>query len=182
MLHRYPLKALCTRKWLQVIDFTVLHSISTSQQRSCFSYVYILTKQIKYASAFLCLKTFVSSGTLPLTMLNLLERTTASLIDKMVDDITHMPDGYQWRYSLPTKGRKSYAALKKHWRQSIYRTLFPNSLRAILLQVALTDKGFPDSRGHALYHWLRTHIYGNDTLLLYKEWCIFRQQKVHDND
>jgi hypothetical protein len=88
-----------------------------------------------------------------------LDKHAQDIVDKVVRDITHTPDGYLWWVKLPGKGRHSREVLQRRWRGYIAQLLADDDFLTSALHAALTPQGKVDDRGKMLCTWLLNTIY-----------------------
>lgn len=93
----------------------------------------------------------------------------------LVDQITHLPQGYLFWHSLPSKGRKSPQVVLRRWTKLLVSHLYPATLRKLLLTTCVDADGVPDQRGRPLYLWCLRHLYNNNARLLHKDWSYLKQ-------
>lgn len=101
----------------------------------------------------------------------------------IIEQIEHMPGGYQFWHSLPANGKKSAQVALRRWTQLLSSAIYPLALRQAMLRSCLNEYGVPDDRGMPLYLWMLKHMYRGNARELHREWSYLNQAtQVHDDD
>src|SRR5438132_6428023 len=93
-----------------------------------------------------------------------------SCVKLLLSQITHLPGGYAWWHSLPTKGKKAAPAIIRRWSRVLSEHCFPLSLRQAMLVASLSEEGIPDKRSMQLYLWVLRNLYRGNAVSMHHEW------------
>ena len=98
------------------------------------------------------------------------KRLCYNVIDEIIHDICHLPQGYGFWFHLPKTGNKSQKAVREYWVKVIHGVLFPETFKVALLSAILTIDGIPKPDTKHLYRWAVETLYNGNEKRLYKDW------------
>ena len=96
-------------------------------------------------------------------------RAITHVVNRIVYDIQHTPNGYSFWRNLPPAGRCSPHSLAKRWQRYIRDALFTQDFKIALLQAILKD-GQPVKEASLLYIWAVKVVYKGRESELYKDY------------
>lgn len=100
------------------------------------------------------------------------------VVDKVIAQIEHLPNGYTFWRTLPPQGKTSVGIIRKRWGILLRTTFFPPSFIRMLLCACLNAEGVPDRRGVGIYQWLLKYVYRNNVKALYADWLQWKKEEA----
>lgn len=94
------------------------------------------------------------------------------VVDSLMRDLEHLPNGYLMLRDLPRHGQKARHKVRKRWAILLHTSLFPPQFLTALVLAAVDVDGIPDARSSRLYHWLLRHYFHSNPREFYLQWTL----------